>query len=306
MLDFLKDDAAPAEDTTSTPVEFLTLDEILSEDVEDAPDEEDSEGSTEEPTEASENGGILSPEDFPAALGELLRNDMEFRELLRGEKGETGEKGADAPVIYAEAVAKAFAAGVAGGFYTEDLLAQIRGPEGPEGPAGPRGDNVYPDDVATALKADVEFVDALKGADGENGRHGLDGVDGAPGTEGPQGPQGEPGRSVPHGLVYGALAAAIIGIVIGLIGWASPYGKYQPDPADIEAAIEVAISDRGLVTRAEMETAVAEAKSSGGGSTPAPGGATTTESDPLARYRQGGSSSTTTTEDPLARYRQGK
>ncbi len=105
---------------------------------------------------------------------------------------------------------------------------ELRGPKGPQGPKGPKGDP---------------------------GEQGLPGMNGANGAD---------GRSMPRGLIYGALATAVLGIAIGISGWWQAYHA-QPDPAVVEAAVEKAISELGLMTREEVTTAIAEAKAEGGG-----------------------------------------
>ena len=130
--------------------------------------------------------GVSPPVEDVAAV---IKADATFVERLKGEpgaKGEPGRDGADgkdgvSPDV--EAVAKALA---------DQHADVLRGLPGADGADGAPGRDAAPEAVADVLKADPDFIAAIKGEQGPQGERGEKGDAGEAGRDGADGKDADP------------------------------------------------------------------------------------------------------------------
>lgn len=136
---------------------------------------------------------MIDAAEFGKAMGSIVREavspllkrieELESRQLDRGEKGDPGEKGLDGLSVTLEDVAPIIADAVAKA--VEALPIPQRGDKGDPGEKGADGVSVSLDDVSPLVaeavsKAVAELLPAERGEKGEDGRDGTDGKDAEP------------------------------------------------------------------------------------------------------------------------------
>lgn len=136
---------------------------------------------------------MIDATEFGKAMGSIVREavspllkrieELESRQLQRGEKGDPGEKGLDGLSVTLEDVAPVIADAVAKA--VEALPAPERGDKGDPGEKGADGVSVSLEDVSPLVveavsKAVADLPPAERGEKGEDGRDGADGKDAEP------------------------------------------------------------------------------------------------------------------------------
>lgn len=167
-------------------------------------------------------GKMIAPmrkalEEAHAALASMQKRieELEARPLQKGDQGERGDRGADAPPVSDDQILA----------QVSQYLAANPPARGEQGVKGERGDDAPPvpvedivrelidsDDIKSLVELRVkeEIARLPVAKDGAPGRDGIDGKDGAPGDKGDRGDQGPPGEKGETGADGVGIAGAMI------------------------------------------------------------------------------------------------
>jgi hypothetical protein len=200
---------------------------------------------------------MLDPVEFGKAMAGIVREAtapllkrIEALEAIKPEKGEPGERGADAPPVTDEQIFSQVSK-----FLSANPPARgEKGEAGEKGEPGPAGKDAEPIDVRTVVRELIESDELLSLVElrvkeevsrlppPKDGKDGAPGEKGEPGTQGPKGDPGQDGAGIRDLLIDrdGALVATFtdgrtksLGVVVGRDGAPGRDGK---DGADFTEA----------------------------------------------------------------------